>query len=337
MNKIVNDPQEMIREMTEGYLETCGGLLKAAADGKGILRSDRLQKVSLVTGGGSGNEPWILGYVGKGLADGAALGNVYIAPAARSVLHVTREVYHDRGVIYLCTNHAGDVLNFELVGELAQLEGIETRCVFVSDDVSSAPLDKRDERRGVAGIALVMKVAGAACEAGLPLDEAYRVIQKANRNTFTFGVTTSTGYLPSGAAMCELPDGQIEYGMGFNGEPGVLRTPLKSADEIADTVLSYLLKGSSLKAGDELAVMLNGYGFTSLLELCIVNRRVTRVLREKGFRLHDSFVGSLFSLQGTGGFSVSLLKLDDELRPYYDAPAYSPFFRFLRPEEEEHE
>lgn len=335
MNKIVNAPGAMIREMLEGYLETCRGLLKATPDGTGILRGDRPRKVSIVTGGGSGNEPWIIGYVGKGLADGAALGNVYIAPAARSVLNVTREVYHDRGVIYLCTNHAGDVLNFELVGELAQLEGIETRCVFVADDVGSAPLGKQGERRGVAGIALVMKVAGAACEAGLSLGEAYRVIQKANRNTFTFGVTTSPGYLPSGAAMCGLPDGQIEYGMGFNGEPGVLRTPLKPADEIADTVLSYLLKGSGLREGDELALMLNGYGFTSLLELCIVNRRLTRSLREKGFRLHDSFVGSLFAPQGTGGFSVSVLKLDDELRPYYDAPAYSPFFRFVRPEEGE--
>jgi dihydroxyacetone kinase-like protein len=245
---------------------------------------------------------------------------------------VTREVYHDRGVIYLCTNHAGDVLNFELVGELAQLEGIETRCVFVADDIASAPRDRQSERRGVAGVALVMKIAGAACEAGLNLDEAVRVIQKANRSTFTFGVTTSPGYLPSGVAMCDLPAGCIEYGMGFNGEPGVLRTELKPADEVADTVLEALLKDSGLKAGDEIALMLNGYGFTSLLELCIVNRRLVQVLKERGIVLHDCFIDSLFAPQGTGGFSVSLLKLDEELKPYYDAPAYSPFFRMLRPQ-----
>lgn len=327
MNKIVNQPEQMIKEMIEGYIDTCPDLLEPLPDYKGILMKRKKDKVSIVTGGGSGNEPWILGYVGEGLADGAALGNVYIAPPARAILNVTKAVSHEKGVIYICTNHAGDVLNFELVGELAQLDGIETRCVFVADDITSAPREKQDERRGVAGVALVMKVAGAACDAGLDLDEAVRVIQKANRNTFTFSVTTSPGYLPSGKAMCELPEGMIEYGMGFNGEPGVLRTELKPADEIADTMMDYLLKDCGAAAGDEVAVMVNGFGFTSLLELCIVNRRVAEILRGKGIKAHDLFIDSLFCPQGTGGFSLSILKLDEELKRYYDAPAYSPFFK----------
>ncbi len=330
MNKIINQPEQMIEQMLEGYIATCPDLLEALPKSKGILTKRKKDKVSIVTGGGSGNEPWIIGYVGEGLADGAALGNVYIAPPARAILNVTKAVRHEKGVIYLCTNHAGDVLNFELVGELAEMEGIRTRCVFVADDITSAQREQQSERRGVAGIAMVMKVAGAACDAGLELDDAVRVIQKANRNTFTFSVTTSPGYLPSGKAMCELPDGFIEYGMGFNGEPGVLRTELKPADEIADTMLKYLLDDSGISGGDEIAVMVNGFGFTSLLELSIVNRRVVESLREKGIILHDIFIDTLFQPQGTGGFSISILKLDEELKPYYDAPAYSPFFKKYR-------
>ncbi|MGX8710470.1 MAG: dihydroxyacetone kinase subunit DhaK [bacterium] len=330
MNKIINQPEQMIEQMLEGYIATCPDLLEALPQSKGILTKRKKDKVSIVTGGGSGNEPWIIGYVGEGLADGAALGNVYIAPPARAILNVTKAVRHEKGVIYICTNHAGDVLNFELVGELAEMDGIRTRCVFVTDDITSAPREQQSERRGVAGIAMVMKVAGAVCDAGLELDEAVRVIQKANRSTFTFSVTTSPGYLPSGKAMCELPDGFIEYGMGFNGEPGVLRTELKSADEIADTMLKYLLDDSGISGGDEIAVMVNGFGFTSLLELSIVNRRVAESLREKGIILHDIFIDTLFQPQGTGGFSISILKLDEELKPYYDAPAYSPFFKKYR-------
>ncbi|WP_444659054.1 dihydroxyacetone kinase subunit DhaK [Caproiciproducens sp. R2] len=330
MNKIINQPEQMIEQMLEGYIATCPDLLEALPRSKGILTKRKKDKVSIVTGGGSGNEPWIIGYVGEGLADGAALGNVYIAPPARAILNVTKAVSHEKGVIYICTNHAGDVLNFELVGELAEMDGIRTRCVFVADDITSAPRERQSERRGVAGIAMVMKVAGAACDAGLELDDAVRVIQKANRNTFTFSVTTSPGYLPSGKAMCELPDGFIEYGMGFNGEPGVLRTELKPADEIADTMLKYLLDDGGISGGDEIAVMVNGFGFTSLLELSIVTRRAAESLREKGIVLHDIFIDTLFQPQGTGGFSISILKLDEELKPYYDAPAYSPFFKKYR-------
>lgn len=330
MNKIINKPEHMIREMIDGYIAACPQIIQTMPEHNGVLVKRKKEKVSIVTGGGSGLEPWVIGYVGEGLADGAAIGNLYTAPPSRVILNVTKAVYHEKGVIYICTNHSGDVLNFELTGELAELEGIRIRCVFVTDDITSAPRDQQSERRGVAGVAMVMKVAGAACDAGLELDEAVRVIQKANQNTFTFGVTTSPGYLPNGNKMFEMPDGFIEYGMGFNGEPGVLRTELKTADEIADTMLKYLLDDSGITQGDEIAVMVNGFGFTSLLELCIVNRKISESLREKNIILHDIFIDTLFCPQGTGGFSVSVLKLDDELKRYYDAPAYSPFFKKYR-------
>ena len=330
MNKIINHPDNMIKEMLEGYLSIYPGLFDKvdAPNTNGLMVHDHGDKVSIVVGGGAGNEPWIMGYVGRGLATGASLGNVYTAPPSRTILNVTKAVPHDRGVVYICTNHAGDVLNFELVSELAELEGITAKCVFVTDDITSEPIERKGERRGVAGIALVIKVAGAACDAGLSLDEVVRIATKAKQETYTFSVTTSPGYMPgSGRAMFEMPEGEIEYGMGFNGEPGVLHTKLTSADEIAETMMKYLCDDMKLTERDEIAVMINGFGFTSPLELCILGRRVRSLLAEKNARVHDIFIDELFRPQGTGGLSISIMRLDDELKKYYDMPAYSPFFK----------
>ena len=335
MNKIINHPDHMISEMLDGYLAMYGDQFEKIPNpnGKcnGMIRKDRRDKVSIVVGGGGGNEPWIIGYVGKGLADGAALGPVYTAPPARAILNVTKEVPHEKGVVYIAANHTGDVLNFELVSELAELEGIRTECVFVTDDITSAPIEHQEERRGVAGISMVVKIAGAAAEAGLELDEVVRIARKACANTYTFSVTTSPGYMPgSGKAMFEMPEGEIEYGMGFNGENGVLHTPLTSADEIADTLMKYLLDDIRPAEGDELAVFVNGFGFTSKLELCILSRRVHEILCEKGAAIHDMFTDELFCPQGTGGLSISIVRLDEELKKYYDAPAYAPFFKKMK-------
>lgn len=328
MNKIINKPDAMIREMLEGYLYANPHLFEKVLETNGLVLKERKNKVAIVTGGGAGNEPWNIGYVGHGLADGVALGNVYAAPPAKAIMNVTRAVYHDCGVLFLATNHAGDVLNFELAGELLQLEGINTQAVFVSDDISSAPLEKMDERRGVAGVALVLKIAGAAADVGLDLDELARVTHKANQNIRTLSVTTSPGYLPStGEAMFDMEPGMIEFGMGFNGEPGILKTELEPADKIADIMMDYLLNDLKAKAGDEIAVFINGFGFTGLLELCIINRRVKMILDQKSLKTHDMFIDTLLAPQGTGGFSISLLKLDQELKRYYNSPAYSPFYR----------
>lgn len=328
MNKIINHPDDMVREMLEGYLAIYPGRFQKVQGTNGLMVDSHGDKVSLVVGGGAGNEPWIMGYVGKGLATGAALGNVYTAPPSRSILNVTKAVPHEKGVLFLCTNHAGDVLNFELVSELAELEGIRAKCVYVTDDITSAPIEQQDERRGVAGIAMVLKIAGAACEAGLCLDEVVRVTEKARKNTYTFSVTTSPGYMPgTGRAMFEMPEGEIEYGMGFNGEPGVLHTKLTSADEIAETLMKYLLDDMRLRADEEIAVLMNGYGFTSQMELCILARRVRAILAERKAAVHDIFIDTLFCPQGTGGLSITILRLDDELKTYYDMPADAPFFK----------
>jgi dihydroxyacetone kinase-like protein len=253
---------------------------------------------------------------------------VYTAPPARAILNTTKKLSNGKGILYISTNHMGDVLNFELVSELAELEGIKSECVFVADDISTAPIERKDERRGVAGIAMVIKIVGAACESGLSLQDVSRIARKASENTYTFSVTTSTGYMPgNGQAMCDLPEGEVEYGMGFNGEPGILHSKLPSANEMTDTILSHLLKDMNLNETDKIAVMINGFGFTSLLELHIVANRVCEALKEKKIAVHDIFVDQLFCPQGTGGFAISMTKLDEELLPYYNAPAYSPLFR----------
>ena len=170
MNKLINKPENTVSEMLDGYISIYPDMFEKIPDHSGrylgLVLKERKDKVSVVVGGGSGNEPWIIGYVGPGLADGAALGHVYTAPAAASVLAVSRCVPNAKGVVYVATNHAGDVLNFELVRELAGMEGIDAKCVFVCDDVTTAPKEKRDERRGIAGIALAVKIAGAASESG---------------------------------------------------------------------------------------------------------------------------------------------------------------------------
>lgn len=328
MNKIINSPDNLVKEMLEGYLCANPQLFEKVPNTNGLVLKEKKDKVAIVIGGGAGNEPWNIGYVGHGLADGVALGHVFAAPPARSVINVTKALNHKKGVLFLATNHAGDVLNFELVAELLQLEGIKTRCVFVSDDIASAPLENIDERRGVAGVALVLKIAGAAADAGLDLDEVVRVARKANDNIRTLSVTTSPGYMPStGEPMFEMDNDTIEFGMGFNGEPGIQKMKIEKADKIADIMMDYLLNDLKVMQGQEIGVFLNGFGFTGLMELCIVNRRIKEILDEKTIKVHDMFIDTLFAPQGTGGFSISLIKLDEELKKYYDCPAYSPFYR----------
>lgn len=328
MNKIINSPDNLVKEMMEGYLYANPSMFERVENTNGFILRERKDKVAIVIGGGAGNEPWCIGYVGHGLADGVALGHVYAAPPARSIINVSKAVNNKKGVLLLATNHAGDVLNFELVSELLQLEEITSKCVFVNDDIASAPIENIKDRRGVAGIALALKIAGAAAEAGLQLEEVVRITEKANENIRTLNVTTSPGYMPAtGEAMFQMEEGTIEFGMGFNGEPGILKMKLPKADKIADIMMGYLLKDIKAERGEDIAVFLNGFGFTGILELCIVNRRIKEILDEKGINTYDMFIDTLFAPQGTGGFSISLLKLDEELKKYYNSPAYSPFYR----------
>ncbi|GIN11631.1 dihydroxyacetone kinase subunit DhaK [Shouchella clausii] len=326
MKKILNQTTELIPQVIEGFLASYGTDYKKT-EANGIIVSDLKDKVSVLTGGGSGHEPLFLGFVGDGLADGVAIGNVFAAPTPDTVLDVTQALDKGQGVLYVYGNYSGDILNFDMAAELADLAGIETRTVLVRDDVASAPSEKKEERRGIAGDVFVIKIAGAASREGLSLDETARVAQKASDSTFSIGVALSPGTIPGlDKPTFTIPDDEIEFGMGIHGEPGVERTKLMEADALVDKMLEILLRESDIQAGDEVCLLLNGLGSTTLLELFVMNRRVQEVLKDKGIVIHDADVNNYCTTQEMGGASISMMKLDEELKNYFDQPAYSPYY-----------
>lgn len=329
MNKIIENPDTILEDMVEGYLVLNQGKIRPICDEAGqpikgaLTKVHGRNKVSIVIGGGAGNEPWCLEYVGKGMADAVVSGNVYMAPPAFSLLEAGKGIYHEKGILFVGTNHMGDLLNFELVGELLATdpkERIETECVFVNDDVVSD--EKQERRRGIAGIFYAVKMAGAASEKGLDLAECKRITQKAIDRTRTMTVTTSAGVMPSnGIPMADLPDGYVEYGMGFNGEPGIRREKLPAASAMTEYMLETLMEDLKLRKGEELAVLISGLGGSSRLELLIVVQQVSKWLRHRQIPVFQIEQADIFCPQETGGFSVTVLALDEELKPYFLHPA----------------
>ncbi|WP_206514614.1 dihydroxyacetone kinase subunit DhaK [Brevibacillus marinus] len=327
MKKVINESNRVVEEMIEGFLAAYGRYYRKVPGVKGIVRQEKQDKVAVVIGGGSGHEPMFLGFAGEGLADGVAIGNVFAAPTPDTVYEVAKAADSGKGVLFVYGNYAGDVLNFDMGAELAENEGIATKTVLVTDDVASAPPERRGERRGIAGDVLVIKIAGAAAANGLDLEEVTRLAKKANDNTRSIGVALTPGSIPdTGTPTFTLPEDEIEFGMGIHGEPGVKRTKLMKADELTDHMLQAVLEDLPFQAGDEVCVLINGLGSTTLMELLIVHRRVSHVLADRGITVYDSDVNSFCTTQEMGGFSITLMKLDEELKKYYNYPAYSPFY-----------
>ncbi|MCF6410746.1 dihydroxyacetone kinase subunit DhaK [Pseudalkalibacillus salsuginis] len=328
MKKIINNPGHVVQEAIEGYMCAFKDSITKVENVNGIIRKDLKEKVAIVSGGGSGHEPLFLGFVGEGLADGVAIGNVFAAPTPNTVQHVAKAVNRGKGVLFVYGNYAGDVLNFDMASELLEFDDIQTKTVLVTDDVASAPAERKGDRRGIAGDVFVLKIAGAASEKGWSLDEVTRVTQKAADQTFSIGVATAPGTIPGETEPpFVLGDDEIEFGMGIHGEPGLKRTKLMSADELTDELAEKLLEESNIQPGDEVAVYVNGLGSTTLLELLIVNRRVAQLLNKKKIDIYDMDVNSYCTTQEMGGFSITLLKLDVELKELYDAPASAPYYK----------
>ncbi len=330
--KLFNEKHKVVDEMVEGFLELYPNFYKrihiVRGNYNGIMCQRCENPVSVVVGAGSGNEPWCIGYVGVGLADAAVVGSIYTAPPARAVQAVTRSVPNKNGVVYICTNHVGDVLNFELASELVELEGITTRTIVVNDDVASAPRAEKSERRGTAGVLFVVKAAGGAASLGMNIDDVARIAAKANDNTYTFNAFTSSVYDPeTGKALLELEEGMVEYGVGFSGESGVFRKPFKSADDTVDTVIKYLLNDIQPLPMEEIVVLVNGFGRTGDMEMAIIGKRVLQDLRKNEIKVHHVLTGHTFSPTDSSGFSISLMSVDEELKRCYDFPAWSPLIR----------
>jgi dihydroxyacetone kinase len=331
MKKLINNPEAFVDEVLDGLLLAHTGTLRVASpDRRAFVRADSPTpgRVGIVTGGGSGHLPLFLGYVGKGLCSGVAVGNVFSSPSPEQVLAATRESSGGAGVLYLFGNYGGDVLNFDLAGDLADAEDIETETVLVTDDVASAPLEKADTRRGVAGMVFAFKCAGAAAERGHTLQEVAAAARAAVASTRTMGVGLSPTILPAaGQPTFELDEGEMEIGIGIHGEPGVRRGQLEAADDVAEQLVTATADDLGLTEGDRTAVMINGLGATPLEELYILYRAVHRLLGQRGVIIERPFVGEFATSLEMAGASVTIMKLDDRLLSLLDEPATSPFFR----------
>jgi dihydroxyacetone kinase len=327
MQKIINEPRAFVDEMLEGVLLAHPESLRATSR-RVLVRTSAPQqgKVAIVTGGGSGHLPLFMGYVGYGLADGVAVGDVFASPSTEQILDATKAVNGGSGVLYLFGNYGGDVMNFDLAAELALAEGIETATVRATDDVASAPAGSEARRRGVAGIALLYKVAGARAEEGAGLREVVSVVERAAAGLRSMGVALSPCVVPAaGAPTFDLPAGEMEIGMGIHGEPGVRRGALDPARRIAEQLVGHICGDLPYKAGDEVAVLVNGLGATPREELYVLYRSVHAALAEAGVRARRAWVGEYATSLEMAGASVSLLRLDDELLRLVDAPCESPF------------
>lgn len=329
MKKILNpDVSNVVDEMLSGYVSAYKKYYKRIGEYTAIkYRGARKDKVALVIGGGSGHEPLFTGYCGAGLADAVASGNICASPNPELIYETAKAVDQGKGVLFVYGNYAGDNLNFDMGEELCRADGIRTAHVRVWDDCASAPKERITDRRGIAGDVFVIKVAGAACDAGLDLDEVLRLTEKARDNINTIGVATSPGTLPGNdKPTFELGDDEIEFGMGLHGEPGIERTKMKPANELVDRMYSELKKEMDLKEGDEIAVLINSLGSTPLLELNIVYYDLHKHLVKDGIKVYDAEIKTYCTCMEMGGFSITILRVDDELKKYLDAPCYSPFY-----------
>lgn len=326
--KIINDPADVVAECAAGFLAAFGDRYEAVPGVMGLKRREIPEgKTALVIGGGSGHEPVFGFFLGEGLGDASASGNVFTSPDPHTIQTVAEAAEVGGGVLFVYGNYAGDNLNFDAAAERLEEKGIPCRTVRVRDDVASAPRERIDDRRGIAGDIPVLKIAGAACSE-LDLDEAWRVTAKARDWCYSVGVGLSGATLPGhDEPIFTLPDDEMEYGLGVHGEPGIRRVKLEPADRIVETLLDQILEDSGIGAGDTVITYVNGLGSTTLMELMIMNGHLRELLEQRHVHVHDMDVNSLIITQEMAGASITLMKMDPELIHYYDMPCDSPYYK----------
>lgn len=325
MKKLINSVETVEDEMIQGLVKAYPQYLKKVDGQNVVVRAKKKEgKVALISGGGSGHEPAHAGYVGEGMLDAAVAGAVYTSPASDAILEGIKAIATDAGVLMVIKNYTGDVMNFEMAAEMAEMEGINVKQVVVNDDVAVKDSLYTVGRRGVAGTVFVHKIAGAMAETGASLDEVQKVAQKVIDNVRTMGAATLPSTIPaSGKPGFELAEDEMEVGIGIHGEPGTHREKMMTANDITDHLLEKILADIDY-SGSEVAVMVNGSGSTPLMELYIINNRVADVLAEKGIKVVQTFVGEYMTSIDMAGFSISVLKLDDQLKELLAAKADTP-------------
>ncbi|MBZ7927419.1 dihydroxyacetone kinase subunit DhaK (plasmid) [Ensifer adhaerens] len=331
VKKFLNNPNQVVEEMLDGvvrahtdYLQPINGSNRALVARNG----PRSGKVGLVIGGGTGHEPCFLGYVGKGLADAVAVGNIFSSPPPDPIVQCAAAASGGEGVLFVYGNYAGDVMNFEMAAEIAEEKGIKVRTVLTTDDIASSPVEDREGRRGVAGNFFIFKIAGAACDRGLTLEACEAVTRKANLRTYTVGVALEPCAMPQTRRHnFEIGPDDMEIGMGIHGEPGVTRERIKSADEITDSIMDNIFKEMKAAPGDRVAVLVNSFGGTPMMELYILFRRVAQRLEAKNIRIEANWIGHYCTSLDMVGASISILHLDQELTELLRHPCETAFLR----------
>lgn len=336
MKKIINKPENYVKEMLEGLYVAHSDLITYTADDVHcLITANKVKnKVGIATGGGSGHLPLFLGYVGKGMLDGCSVGDVFQSPSAEQMLAVTKAIDSGSGVLYIYGNYNGDIFNFDMAAEMADFEeNIKVLSVVAGDDVASAAPSapgEKSTRRGVAGIFFVYKCAGAAASQMKTLEEVKRIAEKAAANVRTMGVALTPCIVPRvGKPGFSIGEDDMEIGMGIHGEPGIRHGKVESADKITNEMLDKIVADLPYAEGDEVDVLVNGLGATTLDEQYIVTRRINEYFAKKNIKVHRFYVGEYATALEMAGISLSLLKLDDELKELMEQPACTPFFKQL--------
>jgi len=329
MKKLINDPYQVVDETVSGILKAYPYHLRMAkGSSRALVRRDApvKGKVAICTGGGSGHIPVFLGYVGPGLLDGVSVGNVFSSPSADDMLAATKEVNGGAGVLYLFGNYSGDKMNFEMSAEMAGADGIPVKLSIAADDVASAPRSEKNRRRGIAGIFFAYKIAGAKADTMASLDVVKATADNVIEQTCTMGVALNPCTIPAvGKPNFTIAEDEMELGMGIHGEPGIERTKMKKADEVAAFMADKVIKDLPFKPKDEVAVLVNGLGATPPEELFILYSKFHDILNDNGIKVYRAFIGEYATSMEMAGASFSLLKLNDEFKKLLDAPAFSPF------------
>ncbi len=326
MQRIINNPDNVVDDMLKGFVKAHPDVV-TTTDHPRVLRycgQSRDGKVGIVTGGGSGHKPAFIGYIGKNMVDAVAVGEIFSSPTAGAFLSAIKAADSGAGVACLYGNYAGDNMNVAMAVEDAADEGITVKTVVANDDVPSAPITEREKRRGVAGEVLMWKVGGAKAAQGAPLDDVIAAAQKAIDNTRSVGIGLTPCTIPAvGKPNFSIESGKMEVGIGHHGEPGMKVTDLATADEMADMSLDIILSDYAIEKNDEVVVLVSGLGATPVMELYIFFNRIAERLGDKGIVIHKPYVGNYFTSLEMMGVTLTVMKLDEELRELMDMDAYS--------------
>ena len=316
MKKIINNPSDFVEESIKGLVLSHPDIYSFATDNQRVIKRTvkTKNKVGIVSGGGSGHLPVFTGYVGKGMLDACAVGSVFASPSVDQIASAIRNGDNGNGVLCILGNYGGDVMNFEMACEIVKDEGIETKTIIVSDDIASASSEEKLKRRGIAGLILAFKIAGATAEIGASLEEVFNLTSNANSNLRTIGVAVSPCILPEvGKPTFMLDNDEIEIGMGIHGEPGIKREKLKKADILVDDLCEIIFKDFELLSKDKVSIMINSLGATPLEELYIVSKRVNEIFSKLEINIVKSYVGRYATSLEMAGMSITVLKLNDDL------------------------